>query len=151
MTRSVGGCTPSRKLRGAATAALFGVSSCASGASPQVSPLLVDVEATEYAFGHRRSVSPGRAVFRIHNAGREAHELIVVALPPDFPPLGQQLRGTERRAVPTIARLPPTEPGETGTFAVDLVPGRYGLICFVSDFDGAQHASKGMSSELRVE
>lgn len=131
-------------------AALVLAASC--GAEERVAqPTKVVVTMTEYAFAHRRPVPPGRVVFRVRNVGRVDHELVLVALAADVPPLDAQLRGRERRAIPTIARVTATEPGATGIFAADLKPGRYGFICFLSDPDGTQHSLKGMSSDFLVD
>jgi hypothetical protein len=104
----------------------------------------------EYSFRHPAEVPPGRTVFRVHNAGSLPHSLVLVELPEDFPPLAEQLTSDVRRAVPTLARVPERPPGSRDTFAVDLAPGRYGLICLVTDPDGVTHGQKGMNSELRV-
>jgi hypothetical protein len=114
------------------------------------SPQQLDVVMTEYAFQHLAELPPGRTVFQVRNAGSLPHSLVLVELPEDFPPLAEQLVSDVRRAVPTLAQVPERPPGSRDTFAVDLEPGRYGLICFVMDPDGVLHARKGMSSELRV-
>ena len=74
----------------------------------------------------------------------------IVALPEDFPPLAEQLRSSTRTGVATLARILRRPPGEHGTIAVDLPPGRYGFLCFVADADGVAHAVKGMAAEIRV-
>jgi hypothetical protein len=106
---------------------------------------------SEYAFTHPPRVSPGRVVVRARNLGRLPHELVMVILPEDVPPIGEQLRSPERRVVASLASLPARGPAREGTFAVDLAPGRYAFICFVADEDGGQHDQKGMSSELQVD
>jgi hypothetical protein len=105
----------------------------------------------EYSFQHPAELAPGRVVFRIHNAGSAPHSMVLVELPEDVPPIDEQLRSDTRRAVATLAQLPERAPGSRDTLAVDLVPGRYGMVCFVRDADGVSHASKGMSSEFRVQ
>ncbi len=105
---------------------------------------------SEYKFDMDGSPPGGRVVFRARNLGRLDHELVLVALPEDLPPIQEQLRSDERRPASSIARIPPRVSGSTGTFAVDLSPGRYAFVCFVVDADGQQHARKGMSAEFRV-
>ncbi len=106
----------------------------------------------EYRFAVSDSeVEPGRTVFMVENEGETAHELTLEALPPDFPPIDEQLRSDTRRVLPTLALLRPREPGTGDAFAVDLVPGRYALVCFLEDDDGVQHSLKGMATEIRVE
>lgn len=133
-----------------AVAALVLAGACGRPGPAPAGPAQVDVAMVEFAFAHVQSVPAGRVVLRAGNAGREDHELVLVALPADLPPLAAQLQGDERSAVPTVARVSAVEPGGSGSVAVDLAPGRYGFICFVKGHDGTQHSIKGMSSELRV-
>ena len=104
----------------------------------------------EYAFDHPPQVSAGRVVFRVRNVGRLTHELILVSLPPDVPPIAEQLRSENRFGVDTIATLRNRAPGTADTFASDLTSGRYAFVCFLTDPDGVNHALKGMASEFRV-
>ena len=53
------------------------------------------------------------------------------SLPEDVPSIVDQLRSADRRGVPTFAQLPARSPGSNDTFAVDLTPGRYALVCFL--------------------
>lgn len=105
----------------------------------------------EYSFEHPRAVSPGRLVFRARNVGRLAHQFVLVALPEDLPVnMAEQVLDPAPRAFPTVVSTG-AQPGRTTVLAVDLRPGRYGLVCFIEDADGRQHAKKGMASEFRVE
>lgn len=105
----------------------------------------------EYAFDHEPVLGAGRAVFRIWNAGRLTHHLIVVALAQDPTPVSELFGGrTRRRAFSPLAIIPNQPGGARTAFALDLVPGRYALICLVQDGDGMAHTRKGMSSDLRV-
>lgn len=107
---------------------------------------------SEYRFeGLPPRLDPGRIVFEVRNHGELDHDLSLVYLDPGIPPLDEQLRSDRRLVVPTVARLFTRKPGGRGTFAVDVEPGRYGVICFVTDADGQQHSRKGMSAEFRVE
>lgn len=134
-------------------APLLAASACArseGAALLPARPQTVDVVMREYRFDYTPPASAGRVVFNVRNGGRLHHDLVLVLLPEDVPPLAEQLRGSDRRVVATIASVPDRAPGQRATFATDLAPGRYGLICFVKDADGVQHAQKGMSSEFRV-
>ena len=113
-------------------------------------PATVNVTMTDFRFELDKAVPRGRVVFRVRNEGKSRHEMDLVSLPEDLPPLDEQLRGTERRAVDAVAVLPAHAPGTTGVIAADLTRGRYALICFMSDADGEVHALKGMHSEFRV-
>jgi hypothetical protein len=110
----------------------------------------VDVVMTEHRFDHQPEIAPGRTVFRVVNAGAEAHSLVLVGLGEDVPPIDEQLRSPNRRGAATFAQLPERPPASRDTFAVDLEPGRYAFICFLRGPDGVPHHLKGMSSEFRV-
>jgi hypothetical protein len=106
----------------------------------------------DYSFDYDQQVPSGRVVFRFVNDGDVAHQPDVVPLPDDLPPIDEQLRGDARAVVFPLAGVPARDPGETGTFAVDLAPGtRYAIICFARNEDGVSHALLGMSSEFRAE
>jgi uncharacterized cupredoxin-like copper-binding protein len=133
-------------LAAVATAACSGSKSDALPAPPAT----MDVTMREYTFDNPATVHSGRIVFTVNNAGTMKHEAILVALPPDAPPIGEQLKSENRMGVATVATLRNRAPGSSGTFAADLPPGRYAFICFVTDPNGVSHALKGMSSEFRV-
>lgn len=103
----------------------------------------------EYRFDFG-SVHRGRVIFDVFNRGHITHRMSVVPLPADLPPIEQQLHGSDRRILFTLAAVPDTAPGGHGIVATDLAPGRYALICFLTDSDGVSHALKGMASEFRV-
>lgn len=133
---------------------LLAVPACGADPAPTrplpPGPETVDVTMREYHFDLPDILPRGRVVFRARNAGRVPHDLALVLLGEDVPPIAEELRNERGRLVRTLASMPPRAPGATGTFAVDLAPGRYAVICFVADQDGAQHARKGMASEFRV-
>lgn len=115
-------------------------------------PHVVDVTMEEYRFKYEMNIPAGRVVFNVVNNGRVAHRLSLLPLDEDVPPIDVQLKGSERRIIEPFAGVPTLEPGERGTFAVDLVPGvRYAMVCFlVDEFDDTSHAIKGMNSEFRT-
>ncbi|MCA1656397.1 MAG: hypothetical protein LC713_01560 [Actinobacteria bacterium] len=124
--------------------------SCGVGGAPlPPRPPVVGVKMREFAFDHGR-IPRGRAVFLARNLGRINHRLSLVPLPEDMPPILDQLRGEQRQTVFTLAAVADVVPGETGTFAVDLGPGRYARIDFIVDADGTSHALKGMATEFRI-
>lgn len=115
-------------------------------------PHLVDVTMNEYGFVYNKDIPAGRVVFTVTNVGRIAHRLSLLPLADDFPPIDVQIRGSERRFINPFAGIPAREPGERGTFAVELAPGvRYAMVCLlVDDQDNQSHALKGMTSEFRA-
>lgn len=127
--------------------------SCSAKSSYPPRPAVIVVKMTEYRFQHPAVLSSGRTVFRVINEGHLKHELVMLKLPDDFPPINVQLHSSVRRPIPTLFFEPARQPGAAGTFAVDLVPGRYAMLCSVhdpGDPDDITHALKGMNSEFRV-
>ena len=117
----------------------------------EAATLAVTMEEYRFGFDRDQAIDPGRVVFEVTNRDQRDHELLLVALPADLAgTLNDQLRSPTRRPVLPLANLPPRRPGQSGSFAVDLAPGRYGLMCFLQDPDGQRHALKGMNAELRV-
>lgn len=139
--------------------ALGGLSSCRaspptlvdSGAPLPAAPPVVEVIMRDHSFDYPQPIPPGRVVFRIQNDGQLQHRLALLPLAEDFPPVAEQVKGTERRPVDPFAGIYDRRPGGVGTFAVDLVAGqRYAMVCFTVDPDGVSHAVKGMTSEFRA-
>jgi hypothetical protein len=122
-----------------------------TGASLPSGPQIVHVVEHDHSYVlDRAEISAGRAVFRVENGSRLAHDLSLVGLPEDMPPINDQLRSGNRRALDTLARLPSRPPGSSDAVAVDLPPGRYALLCFEKDGTGESHALLGMAVELRA-
>lgn len=114
-------------------------------------PHVVTVGMVEYRLSYNPAIPSGRVVFRIANHGRLPHSLWVIPLPSDMPPINVQLHGSTRRLISPFAGVPVLAPGQSGTFAVDLVAGqRYGVVCFDQAPDGQSEALKGMASEFRA-
>lgn len=113
-------------------------------------PAMVVVRTTEHRFAHPAVIRAGRVVVRARNAGQLGHEVLLVRLPDDIAvPLAEQVLSDTRVPVETVGQLG-LMTGDRGSFAVDLAPGRYGFVCFVTDPDGETHARKGMASDLTV-
>ena len=136
-----------------ATSPVLIVAGCSTGGEGQPdwppSPSIIEVTMSEYAFSLPSSVPSGRVVFLARNSGSLAHELQLFPLNDDIPPIDAQLRGTQRRVLNPLAGIPRREPGEMGTFSVELLAEhRYALICFLKD-GGTTHATEGMNAEFR--
>jgi len=118
------------------------------------SPIEITVKLEEHRFDFGPAFSgvpAGRVVFRMVNVGQETHIPSLVPLEDDVPPIDAQVRGAERRIVQTLGGVNDRLPGETGTFAVDLVAGRrYAFICYATGPDGVAHSQKGMTWEGRA-
>lgn len=144
-------------IRWIASAAVAGIGSVslASCATPPAaglppSPPTVHVAMRDYWYDFNGTAIPrGRVVFQITNAGRQYHQLALIPLPADFPPIQVQLRGTERRLVDELVASPPLRPGAGDTFAAYLTPGRWAFVDFFIGPEGS-HAAMGMGAEFRV-
>lgn len=115
-------------------------------------PQRVALSMTEYHYGYTAPKQAGRVVFDVVNAGKERHNLVVFALADDFPPIDEQLRGTDRRSTQPIAALPTLRPGERANYAFDVAPNqRYAFVCFVATADEVIHGTRGMNTEFAVQ
>lgn len=139
-------------LAGAMVVMAFAVTACRN-TEPKLpgAPQVVQVTLTEYRVEYAGEIRRGRVVFELSNKGEENHGISLYGLPEDFPEINEQLQGTTRRALrTTIASLYDFPPGRTDTFAVDLTPGRYAMVCFERSPDGVAQSRKGMAVEFRV-
>ncbi|MEX2289751.1 MAG: hypothetical protein WD794_05420 [Mycobacteriales bacterium] len=128
-----------------------GGTAAASRPAAPAAAAVVEVQMVDHRFEFATPVPAGRVVFRLTNAGRSPHNLVLIPLPEDLPPIQEQIRGTKRRLVEPYAGIYDRPPGDTGTFAVNLLPGqRYAMICTVVDADGEPHSKKGMATEFRT-
>lgn len=150
---------PRRSALRAVAAVTLGAALTTSGCSPGQTqqPLpppvpTVEVRLAEYAIEYDRPIPPGRVVFRIHNAGDAVHRLALLPLPDDFPRVEEELANDTPRSVDPFARVPNLAPGETGVFAVDLVPGkRYAMVDYSKTSDGRMQAKLGVAAEFRTQ
>jgi uncharacterized cupredoxin-like copper-binding protein len=108
----------------------------------------------DYAFQLSQPLQAGRQTIRVKNTAGQPHEVVFVKLQPgkktadvlawmdkmEGPPPGAPVGGTT-----------PMANGEENIITVDLVPGEYGLVCFVPDAkDAKPHAMHGMMTQLTI-
>lgn len=115
-------------------------------AEPQV--VSVAMRDNSYKFG-QETFAPGRLVFQAHNHDDRDHDLALVELPDDVSGVEEWLEGGVGGVHP-IYTMADRAPGEEGTFAVDLSPGHYGMLCLVENDDGTPHYQEGMVASFRV-
>lgn len=136
------------------TAVALLLASCQAQAAGPVKSnrVVLAVEMSEYRFTFDTNVPAGRVIVEARNTGKLDHEMLMTVLPDDFPAdVQEQLKGSTRRVLDPLAIAPRRGPGKTGTFAVDLAPGRYGLFCFLTEPGASQdHAHLGMAAQFRV-
>lgn len=96
-------------------------------------------------------VPPGHTLLHARNVGGVPHQLRVLQLPEDLPPISVQLAGDRRSILPPFATARSTGPGGEVSLAVHFEPGqRYAFVCFLRRDTGQLHAQLGMATEFRV-
>ncbi len=113
------------------------------------------VKATDFAFGEQSEVAAGQHVINFENSGQQPHEMILVKLNE-----GATVQEVAAAFAPGGDGQPPALPmggvaelaaGESQSFPVDLTPGRYGLLCFLTDqASGKAHVELGMMAEFEA-
>ncbi len=131
-------------------------SSCALGTTTSATRLppkapTVGVTMSEYHLAYPAHIRSGRVVFVVTNHGRLPHQLRLFPLSEDVPPIDVQLHGSERRTITPLVEMPLLVPGQTGSFAVDLIAGsRYAMVSFFRSPGAEVDALLGMNSEFRA-
>jgi outer membrane protein assembly factor BamE (lipoprotein component of BamABCDE complex) len=122
----------------------------ASAAAPVAD---ITVKEEDFAFGMPSEVAAGPHVFEAVNGGGQPHEAVLVMLNE-----GATAKDVAAAFAPGGSGQPPALPlggsaphmvGASGTFPVDLQPGRYALLCFLTDpATGKAHTELGMMAEF---
>jgi hypothetical protein len=115
-----------------------------------------DITASLFDYNFRLSspISAGTHTIRVHNTGKQTHELQLVQLAPgksvgDFITWVGNMKGPPpAKPIGGIAGL---EPGMSQVFSADFTAGNYALVCFVPDAkDGKPHYVHGMTRQFSV-
>ncbi|HYJ78332.1 MAG TPA: hypothetical protein VEW03_01920 [Longimicrobiaceae bacterium] len=134
------------------------------GAAPVAS---MGIRLLDFSFAFDAPLTAGRHTVRVHNAGREPHDLMLFKLAP-----GKSVEDLRTALNPERARRddpesqgapPPLEslvsgfggiaviaPGMEMFFQADLTPGEYVLACMTTAPDGQSHIEHGMIQQVRV-
>ena len=114
----------------------------------------ITVKMTDYAWEVTPAITAGKHVIRLENDAAQSHEMFIAQLAPgktaaemaiwaeqqNGPPPGKPIGGITGMAKGGVVYLP-----------VDLVPGEYGLFCFLPDAkDGKLHIEHGMITQFAV-
>ncbi len=135
---------------GLAAATLLICSCGSSGPALPTGPPIITIDMSEYRYAYTQHIPSGRVIFRMVNTGHQVHEPNLFPLSDQVPPIDQQVRGGTRVVVAPYAAVLPRQPGQVGTFAVDLRAGqRYAFVCFARTAGNKTHASLGMAIEFR--
>lgn len=113
----------------------------------------VTITMREYAFDVESTLSAGRHVVALRNAGRHRHLVLLMRLAPgkassdvvDW--LEHRERGAPGELVVASAEV---RSGEESIFTADLAPGRYSLVCTVRGWWNRPHYKSGMSRDIVV-
>lgn len=127
----------------------------AAGPAPAEPAADVTIRLTDYTFTLSAPLTPGSHVIRVENHGPQTHELVLARFAPgkglkDFAAWEQ---GGEKGPPPASALggISPMDPGNHGSFTVNLEPGDYALLCFVPDAkDRKAHLMHGMAMPVKV-
>lgn len=112
-------------------------------------PNVVHVEAADYSFSAPDTVPSGVTTFHLMNGGKEIHHVVLIKAP--FAALQKMDPAAPPPAGLVVAGGPnAAAPGGTAEATLDLAPGEYTLVCFVTGPDGKPHMTKGMMRALTV-
>ena len=131
-------------------------STAASAAPSSAAASTLAVTGKEYAFDLPASVPAGVTAITLTNAGKEEHQaqLVKIADGKGMTDLLAALQSPDQSAALKLITLSggpnAVAPGATGTSTVDLKPGAYAFLCFISGPDGTPHIFKGMVAPLEV-
>lgn len=126
-----------------------------TGAAATAPAADITVKMTDYAWDVTPAITAGKHVIRIENNAEQSHEMFIAQLAPgktvaelaawvenqQGPPPGKPIGGISGMAKGGVVYVP-----------VDLVPGEYGLFCFLPDAkDGKPHIAHGMMKQITVQ
>ncbi len=127
-----------------------------SAEGPAATKLEEDATATllDYTFQLSSPIRAGTRTIRVYNGAQQPHEIELVQLAPGAT-LGDFMKWMEKMEGPppgkALGGVAGLEPGMSGYFSANFVPGNYALICFVPDAkDGKPHFTHGMVEQITV-
>ncbi|MDQ6770803.1 MAG: hypothetical protein M3Z54_12545 [Gemmatimonadota bacterium] len=123
----------------------------ASGPKPKAD---ITTSLFDYGFKISSPVRAGSHTIRVHNTGKQAHEVELIQLAPgksvgDFVAWVGDMKGPP--PAKPIGGVSAIEPGMSQFFKATFTPGNYALVCFVHDAkDGKPHYAHGMTQQFSV-
>lgn len=123
--------------------------------NPQTAPqATVVVSLSDYAFKLSAPLTAGRHVIKLENKGVEPHELGLIKLNAgktlkDFEAWSKDFQGPPPGTI--VGGVNALATNAEAYFDVDLTPGNYLLICFVTAPDGRSHVQHGMIQAVSIE
>jgi uncharacterized cupredoxin-like copper-binding protein len=135
-------------------------SAAAAAASPAASPAasarVINFDASEYTYTLPDTIAAGQVTFVMRNVGKEAHHAQLLKLNTgvtleQFTAALQQGEGPALALVSLTGGTGALDPGGNNEqVTVDLQPGNYVVLCFLTGSDGVPHFAKGMLKPLQV-
>lgn len=135
------------------------LAACGSASASTVVPVAnipqITIKATDYAFEAPAKIEAGLVSINLINEGKEPHHAQLVRLN-DGVTLEQfqaALQQSPEAAFPLVSFTggpSVIDPGHNQEVTVELTPGQYVLLCFVSSHDGMPHLAKGMVTPMEV-
>ena len=114
----------------------------------------VVIKLADFSFEMTPTLTAGHHTIKVEDAGPQPHELVLVKLEPGKT-VEQMVQWTEKMQGPPpgtfLGGVSPISVGEASYISLDLTPGEYGLLCFVSDpKDMKPHFMHGMMKQVTV-
>ncbi len=123
-------------------------------ASAQPPDPSITIVLTDHHFRLSAPVEAGRLQWRVKNEGSEPHQALVIRLPEGISEFGEEAWFEHGRKGPEpgqrVGGLDTLAPGADGSFTTDLKPGRYLLLCAMSEDEG-RHYELGMIYRFTIE
>jgi len=117
-------------------------------------PAVITITARDYAFEAPDTIAAGLTTIRLVNRGPELHHVQLVKLEEgrtmtDFF-AALKAGGPPPRWAREVGGPNTPVPGGESEATLDLMPGRYAVVCFIPSPDGTPHIMKGMTREMVV-
>ncbi len=127
--------------------------------APAAATDLPEADATitlvDYDFQISKPLTAGKRTILVENGGPQPHEVVLLKMAP-----GKTIADFAAWDEGGMKGPPPAEPvggvvaldkGARASFTADIMPGEYGLICFIPDAkDGKPHLAHGMIKTIKV-
>jgi hypothetical protein len=124
-------------------------------APPPATANVVTIVATDFAFRAPDTIPAGLTTFNLVNHGQEPHQAVLVRMDSGktMADLQVALENVESGVLGWMqfpAGPNTVAPGDSSNATATLLPGHYGILCFVTSPDGKPHFAKGMQRALEV-
>ena len=122
-------------------------------AAPQTDPS-ISIVLTDHHFRLTAPVERGRLLWHVKNEGSEPHQALVIRLPDGVSEYGEEAWFEHGSKGPEpgerVGGLETVAPGAEASFRTDLTPGKYLLLCAMSEDEG-RHYELGMIYRFTIE